>query len=82
MNKLTVNITDCLIPQEITSINKLSACYVFFFYSNPTKAILEIVNINFIYKLILYIFSYNFIKLVFSFGNNCIQFTSHCIIMA
>ncbi len=46
MNKLTVNITDCLIPQEITSINRLSACYAYFFYSNPTKAMLEIVNIK------------------------------------
>jgi hypothetical protein len=48
MNNLTVNITDCLRPQEITSINNFSACYAYFFYSNPTKAILEIVNINFI----------------------------------
>ncbi len=54
MNNLTLNITDCLIPQEITSINKFSACYVYFFYSNPTKAILEIVyNPSYLFTLIL-----------------------------
>ena len=55
---MILNITDCLTPHEISSSSEFSACYNYFFFTNPAKAILEIVNfIHLIFLLLIFLIS-------------------------